>query len=266
VDAQIETARYEEFSVLATRLGVPVEYFVNPEALAANRATATEILTKLLDPANRSLLQREPALLSNLLAATGVSSLAQPAGSTPVPSVVSVPQPAAIGIPQVVTSTATHLDEPTGLDLNVDRRIARLLARHSDGFDDVIGVSGSGNGDTATVLVVCEQQPLPVPVAVLGPIASVLGAQHASVFSFIASSYQELIEEWLDKAVGEQARRVRSTCSVEATSGLETMDIVIRGEPRAARAVVAQLKDVDRTELAALEALLPFAGVALRMG
>ncbi|WP_155855395.1 hypothetical protein, partial [Actinotalea ferrariae] len=62
---------YEE---LSSRVGIPAWHLANPEVMKLERAAAMELVGKLLEPANRSLLQRDPTLLPALLMQAGLTT------------------------------------------------------------------------------------------------------------------------------------------------------------------------------------------------
>lgn len=277
VDATVLSARYREFAPLAAALNVPIDYFVNPEALAASRETATEIIAKLLEPGNRALLQRDPAMLGNLLQATGLTNLMNQLGPPSQitldgashatlqhePAIGAAPARPASGPPTEPLS----LGEPgDAMGLNLDRRLARLWSTAGPLDPQLIGLAADAEGDAATVIAVSARTAVAVPADFTARAAALLRVQHVTVISLVAASYAELAEAWLTQVLGQASHTVTAQIDITDAGGLDQLVISLDGDPRACHAMVQQLDKPGLTARGALEALLPFAGLMIELG
>jgi len=230
VDATVTAARYEQYVPLAAALNVPIDSFANPEALAGSRGITTEIISKLLEPCNRALLQRDPTMLGNLMHAAGLTNLMT--GQTPM-SVVATAEPSVAALSQEPAggsfgssgaTTAPSLNDtvvlPTpgdDLDLNVDRRLARLWSGGAPLDPAITGLAADVTGDAAVVIVVSPTRPVDVPPDFTTQAANLLRVQHVSVIALAANSYAELATAWLGHVLGSDARAVTNQIDITRT-------------------------------------------------
>lgn len=263
IEAEIETVKYQEYGRLAEQLGVNVTFLLDPDLLAANQAKAMEALTLLLEPANRSLLQRDPNMLPSLLAATGIAQLpdAMRLQSSGTSSVIAGEVQASPPPPLLAALAGGQHDE---MDLTRDGRIVKILSLGGIAASHVIGAVGKGNGETATVLLATSGQPPALRSDTQDQLARLLNVQHATALVLPTTSYAVLVDSWLSQVVA--ADGVSTTCVIDTKDGLESLTIILGGPPRVTRDIASQLSRVGRTELPALEALLPFASVSLQIG
>lgn len=265
VDRAIEEARFLEFAPLARQLGLPVEAFVKPEALEASRAAAMQLLTTLLEPGNRAHLHRNPELLSRLVEQTGIGQLASGIDVAP-PEPIAYEHPDSALRPDVTQPLLTARgDEPAELELTVDRRLSRILAASGTGLPRILGLGSATNGTRGTVVLVTDEA-CEVPASHVTQMAELLRVQHVELQSLVAVTYTELGAAWLHQNLQGSSRDVSLLARTRMDGSLEILEFILQGEPRECYAAIQRLNAPTLTARAALESILPFAALDIRMG
>ena len=258
----VMTAQYERFTPLAAELGVPVEILLDPKRRELVEGRAHELLLRLMEPQNRGLLQRDPGILQRLLAESGLSVTA---GQSTQAAPRSVDQSMPPATDQLVAGHGTVVDstDDRQLDLTTDSRLGRVWAANGGRIAGLAGLAGKASGDTATVMVVgADGTPLVDPRFVKA-LSSFYRVSGVVVVALPSSTYAELVAGWFARvrpADADPALGVR----VEVTAQ-DQLRVLVTGPALPARRLVSDLSAPHRTEVGALENVLPYAGVTIEL-
>ena len=271
IDYEITAAQYREFAVLARQLGVPVETFVRPEAIAASNAQAADLLGKLLEPGNRAILSRDPAMLGRLIEASGIGQFAQTSGLDNLTrEVISSAEASAVHDSlRARPSEADRpwaIEPPSGLahepfELNKEQRLVRLLQSEPSLKAAIEGIGLEvAESEAFIVAVTLPTSTVTFPSDFPKRVAGLLQVQHVTVRLLRGSSYSDLVTNWLEQEIPASVLDSISTrVEVIDEGDWEVLSLSLGGEPRVAYSVEQSLNGVGNMSRRALERVLPFA-------
>lgn len=254
---QYAVGRYRE---LALELGIPAWHLANPEQMQLDRAAALEILTKLLEPGNRGLLLKNESLLPALLAQTGVAGSAI---AMPVPGIsqTSLPPTERLTL-QAGTSEARDTAGPRITpELSLNARLKRAWQSALGTDNGLRGIEGAAAGSRGAVVAVSDLNAVPRERSadLTQAIATTLRVQHVDVVALSGHDLDGLLTQWADQVVTHP----------DVAARLFTEDhclvIELEGPVAQARSLAAQLDDVANPHVAALERLLAFEAITVRL-
>ncbi|WP_405059228.1 hypothetical protein OG474_41785 [Kribbella sp. NBC_01505] len=260
----VTSAQYERFKPLAAELGVPVDFLLDPARRDVVEGRAHELLLRMMEPQNRGLLQRDPGVLRRLLAESGLSNSvasgrAMSAGQKNVDRAESV-VPDQLGAGD---DTADGSNDDAALDLTMDSRLGRVWTANGGRTASLAGLAGKGIGDTATVVVVGSNGTPLVDPRFVKALSTFYRATSVVVIALPRSSSVELVAGWFARvrpADADPSLGVRAEVTVQ-----DQLRVLVTGPAQLARRLVSELSAPHRTEIGALENVLPYAGVTIEL-
>ncbi len=265
-DAVVQEARLDALQPLADQLGVSAWMLADPDRRREVEGRAFELAMTLLKPENRGLVQRNPGLMEAIY--TFLPSMA-PAGAHRERAGVDGARPAG-SLPAALTvgdgcEPAQPRPDGPPVELTVDQRLARAWRRMPLPAHELHGLAGASVDGRGTVVAVTDP---PVTAAELTDapslLAPMLRAESVRVMSLPAGDLDGLVGAWVRGVLGvDDAEGVHVTVRETRQDATDVLVVGIDGpQPRE---VVETLTDPDDAAHAALEMVLPYALVDVRL-
>lgn len=270
-EAKLLTTKLELLRPIANELGIPVDMLLMPERRGEVESGARQFLGDLLQPQNMRILRDNPALLSTLLANSGFAAPTLQQTAAPIErQEYSQLGAASDSDPGTGPIDVEEIYSDSVLEFTVDRRLASVWAGvYGAGNSGQLKALGSSiNGDSGTVVVVSGQAigSEAQSAQFVNRLRQLLRVDEVRVLNLGGVGRNDLLREWVVAAAGPDAEGLEVVSEVQDDNGLERLQVFVGGDATRARNVVRDLLSAKRTELPALEAVLPYAEVKLYAG